>query len=163
MKDCAEAIAERYGDQFIAGLFILPTEPGVTADALLEQLEPVLEAEARESERRWRSYASGLRQEDGTGAVMIRPGGANKAVALAQIGERIGLGADGRGWMAFGDGWNDLDMLRWAEWSICPANTKDFRARRAAKEVSSLKNDEAFVADAIERALGGVVKGGARL
>ena len=77
-----------------------------------------------------------------------------RQTALAQIGAQCGLGADGKGWLAFGDTTNDLEMLEWAEWSVCPANAKNIRAKRAAKEVSPFTNDEAFVAVAIERALG---------
>ena len=77
------------------------------------------------------------------------------------------MGKEGKGWLAFGDAWNDIEMLRWAERSVCPANAKNADARASAKEVSSLTNDEAFVAEAIEKVLeegsGGGGKAAARL
>merc|ERR1711904_123678 len=96
-----------------------------------------------------------FQMKDGTGGVMIRRVGVNKAAALEQICNSLGWDQDGRGWMVFGDDVNDLEVLRWAEWSVSPKNAKDERAKAAAKEVSPLTNDEAFISDALERALTG--------
>ena len=63
--------------------------------------------------------------------------------ALAQISQRFGLGETWKGWLVFGDTWNDVEMLKWAEWSVCPSNAKDPRAKESAKEISGLTNDQA--------------------
>lgn len=175
-----EDAARRGEDAYCQMVHLLPRRLGLSAGAVLQALEPVLEQEARESGTLWKAGASGWRLDksgrpvtegwpflppaslpEGTGAVYIQHG-STKQRALAQISERCGLGTDGRGWLAFGDTTNDLEMLEWAEWSVCPANAKAARAKEIANEVSELTNDEAFVADAIERALAWGPGGGSR-
>ena len=50
----------------------------------------------------------------------------------------------------FGDAENDLGMLDWARYSVCPSNGRPPAKERAAF-VSRLSNDEDFIADALER------------
>ena len=166
-------LSDRLEDTFVWMIYVLPSALGMCADAMVKRIEPLLEQEANESGLRWRVGPSAWRLDpsgnpvtenwpnldpkptrEGTGAVGLCQVGVSKQTALAQIGERFGLGADGRGWMAFGDTTNDIEMLKWAEWSVCPANAKNDRAKKAAKEVSALTNSQCFVAESIERALG---------
>lgn len=177
MADCEQALLDPARQQagasgggslapaYVAMVQILPAQRGTSADALLKKIAPVLEQEAREDGALWQTMKGGWNLDHGnTGSVVLQPV-RDKQRALAQIGELLGLGSDGKGWMVFGDTTNDLGMLRWAEWSVAPANAKNTKAKEAAKEVSGLTNDQAFVADAIDRALGGgagAVTGGGR-
>ena len=58
----------------------------------------------------------------------------------------LGWGEDGEGWLSFGDGWNDVEMLQWSQASEAPSNAKHEGARAAAKSISALDNDGGFVA-----------------
>merc|ERR1712032_1475265 len=85
-------------------------------------VEPVLRLEEEESGSRWDAAESHFKLKDGTGGVVLRPAGINKAIGLQAIGVDLSWpgAAAGKGWCAFGDNWNDLEMFSWAEWSVAP-------------------------------------------
>jgi len=74
--------------------------------------------------------------------------GVDKGRALAGLAERLAIPLDRT--IAMGDAMNDLGMLRAAGFSCSPANAVP-AAKAAAKWVSSLTNDQDFVADALGR------------
>lgn len=63
------------------------------------------------------------------GYLEITPDGVNKAKALDQVRQRLGVDLDAT--VAVGDGDNDLEMLAWAATSVAPAN-----ATRAASQLA---------------------------
>merc|ERR1719473_1809706 len=100
-------------------IYILPSRLGVSADALIRKIEPLLQQEADATGAHWRVGPSAWRLDpdgnpvtknwpnldptttkEGTGAVGLFQVGVSKQTALAQIGERVGLGSEGTGWMA---------------------------------------------------------------
>lgn len=158
-------------DTHVWMIYVVPAELGMCADALVKKIQPLVDEEAKETGAKWRCGPSAWRLDpegnpvnknwpnldpattkEGTGAVGLFQIGVSKATGLAQLSEQFGLGQEGDGWMVFGDTTNDLEMLRWAEWSIAPANAKG-TAKECANEVSEFTNDECCVARAIERAL----------
>ena len=80
----------------------------------------------------------------------LGPVGVSKASALDRLARDHGF--DASEVVAFGDGYNDAEMLRWAGWSVAMANG-DPEIREAAHEVT-LTNDEDGVAAVVERLLG---------
>lgn len=87
----------------------------------------------------------------GFGGVEIGPHGVDKAVALGWLATHLGIGpADV--W-AFGDGINDVDMLRWAGRGIAMGNAHD-DVLAVADEVT-MSNDDHGVAVVLERLVGG--------
>lgn len=78
----------------------------------------------------------------------ILPLGVDKGDALHRLCRRLGVGIERT--MACGDAMNDLGMLREAGHSCCPANAVP-EAKALARHVSSLTNEEDFVADVVER------------
>ncbi|WP_297213069.1 Cof-type HAD-IIB family hydrolase [uncultured Flavonifractor sp.] len=75
--------------------------------------------------------------------------GVNKGTAVQALCTRLGLGPEQV--MAFGDAGNDLELLRWAEWSFAMANATA-EAKAAARYLTG-SNREAGVAMAVERYL----------
>lgn len=163
----------RIEDTYVGWVYIVPRMLGLSAQELMDRVQPILDMEAKETGVRWRTWTSGWRLDpdgkpvtknwpnlppetvkEGTGAITLMPVGVSKATGLAQLSDQFGLGQEGTGWMAFGDTTNDLEMLQWAEWSVAPRNAKNPKAKETAKEVSEFTNDECCVARAIERALG---------
>ena len=69
---------------------------------------------------------------------------AGKAVAMEFVCAQIGLEAC-RDACAFGDGENDVEMLRAAHRSIAPSNTPSERVRAAASVVRAETNDDVNV------------------
>jgi hypothetical protein len=168
----------RMEDTAVGFIYIVPSQLGVSADELTRLVQPLLEQEAKETGVCWKPWSSSWRLDpegnpvtknwpnldpatakEGTGAITLFQSGVSKQTALAQLGDQFGMGQEGKGWMAFGDTTNDLEMLGWAEWSIAPANAKNPKAKEAAKEVSEFTNDECCVGRAVERALGGSRRG----
>lgn len=85
----------------------------------------------------------------GFGGVEIGPHGLDKAVALAWLATHLGI--DVADVWAFGDGINDVDMLRWAGRGIAMANA-DESLLAVADEVT-MSNDDHGVAVVLERVL----------
>jgi Cof subfamily protein (haloacid dehalogenase superfamily) len=86
----------------------------------------------------------------GDGLLEISAAGVSKASTLARVCERHGVSAENV--IAFGDMPNDLAMLRWAGHAVAVANAHpDVRA--AADEVTA-SNDDAGVAQVLERVFG---------
>lgn len=79
----------------------------------------------------------------------LGPVGVSKASALDRLARDHGF--DASEVVAFGDGHNDTEMLRWAGWSVAMANG-DPEIREGAHEVT-LTNDEDGVAAVVERFL----------
>ena len=90
--------------------------PGEETAGLLERLRAGLPAGA-------------VPTSSGHGSIDIIPAGVNKGVALAWLGERIGVSLDDM--VAFGDGGNDVEMLKRAGIGIAMDN-----APEAVKEIS---------------------------
>jgi hydroxymethylpyrimidine pyrophosphatase-like HAD family hydrolase len=63
----------------------------------------------------------------------IAPEGVNKATALAEVA--LGLGVSAADVLAFGDGRNDIEMLRWAGRGVAIGDAPD-EVRQAADDVS---------------------------
>ncbi len=82
--------------------------------------------------------------------LLVRPRGADKGAALADLRARLGLHPAEV--LAFGDWPNDLPMFREAGYSIAPRNAHP-SIRRAATYVSDYTNEEEFVARELERAV----------
>jgi hydroxymethylpyrimidine pyrophosphatase-like HAD family hydrolase len=87
----------------------------------------------------------------GFGGVEIGPHGVDKAVALGWLATHLGL--DPADVWAFGDGINDVDMLRWAGRGIAMANADD--SPLAVADEVTLSNDDHGVAVVLERLVGG--------
>ncbi|MDR6867051.1 Cof subfamily protein (haloacid dehalogenase superfamily) [Microbacterium resistens] len=81
--------------------------------------------------------------------VEVMAEGVTKASGLAQLCAHLGIGREEV--VAFGDGLNDLEMLRWAGRGVAVANAIDV-LRDAADEIAP-PNDEDGVAVTIERLL----------
>jgi hydroxymethylpyrimidine pyrophosphatase-like HAD family hydrolase len=64
----------------------------------------------------------------------IAPEGVNKATALAEVAEGLGVGAADV--LAFGDGRNDIEMLRWAGRGLAIGDAPD-EVKAAADEVTA--------------------------
>lgn len=73
--------------------------------------------------------------------------GVTKGTALAELARRLGLTASQV--MAFGDADNDLEMLRWAEWSFSMENGSD--GVKAAARYAAPSNDDAGVGRMVEK------------
>lgn len=82
----------------------------------------------------------------GSNMELIAPG-VNKAVAVAGLCQRLGIGPEHV--MAFGDAGNDEALLRWAGWSFAVANAAG-GAKQAAKRLTA-SNNEGGVGLAVER------------
>ncbi len=80
----------------------------------------------------------------------LGPVGVSKASALDRLAGDHGF--DASEVVAFGDGHNDTEMLRWAGWSVAMANGHP-DIREMAREVT-VTNDEDGVAAVVERLLG---------
>jgi hydroxymethylpyrimidine pyrophosphatase-like HAD family hydrolase len=141
-------------DDHVCWLRVLPATRGTRAEELLARIQPLLAAEAVATGGRWTAAASDWRLADGTGGVVLKKSGVNKAVGLGQVSARLGWAPDGRGWLAFGDNWNDVEMLRWAARSVAPANAKHEGALEAAKSFHPRSNGEDFVACVLEAEAG---------
>eukprot|EP00747_Dinoflagellata_sp_TGD_P167548 gnl/TRDRNA2_/TRDRNA2_192144_c0_seq1.p1 gnl/TRDRNA2_/TRDRNA2_192144_c0~~gnl/TRDRNA2_/TRDRNA2_192144_c0_seq1.p1 ORF type:complete len:317 (-),score=69.63 gnl/TRDRNA2_/TRDRNA2_192144_c0_seq1:65-1015(-) len=156
VEDCQQELLSCSTDvDHVYFMRVLPKERGISATVLLQRVEAVCRLEKEEHGLSWDIQASDWKLADGTGAIVVRTAGINKAVGLQSVGAELAWdgAAAGKGWCAFGDNWNDLEMLAWAEWSVAAANGIQ-TAKEAAKEMSSLTNDEDFVADVIEQELG---------
>ena len=88
--------------------------------------------------------------------VTVRRAGTSKATALEHVmtllsatGSSASRSSD---CWAFGDGDNDVEMLRWAGWSVSPSNATE-SAQAAAKAVSLRSHDEDFIAHELQAAL----------
>ena len=73
--------------------------------------------------------------------------GAHKGAALARLAAHLGFGMEAV--MAFGDGLNDLTMVRDSGWGVAMANAVP--EVLAAARFTTLSNDDDGVAAAIER------------
>ena len=85
----------------------------------------------------------------GFGAIDLVRTGVNKATGLKDLCER--LNADPEGILAFGDGENDMEMLRYAGWGVAMSNAPEV-VRNAADEVIG-SNEEQAVLDYLEQLL----------
>ena len=85
----------------------------------------------------------------GFGAIDLVRTGVNKATGLKDLCER--LDADPAGILAFGDGENDMEMLRYAGWGVAMSNAPEV-VRNAADEVIG-SNEEQAVLDYLEQLL----------
>ena len=85
----------------------------------------------------------------GFGAIDLVRTGVNKATGLKDLCER--LNADPAGILAFGDGENDMEMLRYAGWGVAMSNAPEV-VRNAADEVIG-SNEEQAVLDYLEHLL----------
>jgi Cof subfamily protein (haloacid dehalogenase superfamily) len=85
----------------------------------------------------------------GANCVEIGPAGIDKATALSWLCAHIGI--DAADVVAFGDEYNDHEMLRWAGRGIAMGNANDL-TKSIADEVTE-SNDDDGVAVAIERLL----------
>ncbi len=74
----------------------------------------------------------------------IAPQGVNKATALAEVAAGYGVPADGV--LAFGDGRNDIEMLRWAGRGVAIGDAPD-EVKTAADDVTALFADGGPVAE----------------
>lgn len=83
-------------------------------------------------------------------AMAVRPRGADKGSALADLRGRLSLRPSEV--MVFGDCPNDLPMFREAGCSVAPRNAHP-AVRRAATLVSAYTNEDEFVARELERAI----------
>jgi hydroxymethylpyrimidine pyrophosphatase-like HAD family hydrolase len=83
--------------------------------------------------------------------VEIGPHGVDKAVALGWLATHLGL--DRADVWAFGDGINDVDMLRWAGRGIAMANADE--AVLAVADEVTMSNDDDGVAVVLERLVHG--------
>ena len=144
----------------ISWLRILPGERGTTGEQLLQILQPIFDNDATQHGTGWDLKVSDWKLNDGTGAVILKLANVNKAFGLRQLAtlksNKVNWenASNGKGWITFGDNWNDLEMLEWSELSVCPSNSpKDKGALEAAKVISKLDNDQSFVADVIETEL----------
>ena len=72
---------------------------------------------------------------------------ATKAQAIAFMGERLGVPAAES--VAFGDNYNDLDMLRYAGYSVAMGNAPD--DIKAECSIVTAPNDEDGLAQVLER------------
>jgi Cof subfamily protein (haloacid dehalogenase superfamily) len=106
-----------------------------TKDAL-DELERLLADEAADALQRYRSKDSYLE---------LAPAGASKATALAVVGERLGVPMQAM--MAFGDNYNDIEMLRAVGIGVAVANAKE-----ALKQVADA-HAEANISDGVARYL----------
>ena len=88
------------------------------------------------------------------GSVELTPPGVHKGSGIAHLCERLGI--DRRDVVAFGDGLNDHEMLRWAGRGVAMGNA-DPATKAVADEVTA-SNDDDGVAMVIER----LVSAGAR-
>lgn len=79
----------------------------------------------------------------GFGAIDLVRTGVNKATGLKDLCER--LNADPAGILAFGDGENDMEMLRYAGWGVAMANAPDV-VRNTADEVIGTNEEQAVLA-----------------
>ncbi|MEX0846168.1 MAG: HAD family hydrolase [Ilumatobacteraceae bacterium] len=86
----------------------------------------------------------------GADCVEVGPAGIDKAIALAWLCERLGI--DRSDVVAFGDEYNDHEMLRWAGHSVAMANAGEV-TRALCHETTSSNADDG-VAVVIERLLG---------
>ena len=77
------------------------------------------------------------------------PQGIDKAQSLLRLLERLGLTKDNL--IAFGDGWNDLSMLKLAAVGVAMANAAD--EIKAQADYVTLSNDEDGVAEALQHLL----------
>ena len=85
----------------------------------------------------------------GFGAIDLVRTGVNKATGLKDLCER--LDADPAGILAFGDGENDMEMLRYAGWGVAMSNAPEV-VRNAADEVIG-SNEEQAVLEYLEQLL----------
>lgn len=76
----------------------------------------------------------------------IVPKGIDKAAALDSLGKRIGIRQEEIA--AFGDGYNDISMIKYAGWGIAMSNGCD--EIKAIADFVSISNDECGVAHAIK-------------
>lgn len=74
--------------------------------------------------------------QSGPHVIEVMPGGVNKATALESICERLGIESDEV--IAFGDGMNDIPMIRWAGLGVAVGNAPD--AVKKAATVVATKN-----------------------
>lgn len=81
--------------------------------------------------------------------IEINSATSNKADGLHQLCRRLGLERENV--MAMGDSSNDLDMLRYAGFSVAPANATD--DAKVVSDAITSSNDEDGVAEAIEKYL----------
>ena len=79
----------------------------------------------------------------GFGAIDLVRTGVNKATGLKDLCER--LDADPAGILAFGDGENDMEMLRYAGWGVAMSNAPEV-VRNAADEVIGSNEEQAVLA-----------------
>ena len=151
--DLEEALREDEGG-YVGWMRLLAGRRGVRASELLRQILPLLEDErAAAGGVHWVARESDFALADGTGAVILRPHGVNKAVGLRCVCRALGWPEDGSGWITFGDSWNDIEMLQWSEASVAPSNATDKGARASAKTISRLDNDQGFIGERMERAM----------
>ena len=87
----------------------------------------------------------------GADCVEVGPAGIDKAIALAWLCDHLGI--DRADVVAFGDEYNDHEMLRWAGRSVAMANAGE--ATRALCDETTSSNADDGVAAAIERILAG--------
>lgn len=85
--------------------------------------------------------------ESKPGFLEINDPNVNKGAALSYIAERLNI--DAQEIMAFGNGINDIEMLRYAGWGVAVANAPD-AVKKVARIVTG-SNDEDGVADVIEK------------
>ncbi|MFV0405348.1 MAG: Cof-type HAD-IIB family hydrolase [Propioniciclava sp.] len=83
------------------------------------------------------------------GVIDLIPAEVSKATALTWIGNRLGITAADI--VAFGDGQNDIEMLKLAGTGVAMGNA--LPAAKAAADVLTLGNDESGVLDYLERML----------
>ena len=112
--------------------------PSVDTQALIDELAPEmpLGTEIRPS---------------GLDMAEIAAAGVNKSAGLEVICQRYGI--DASEVVAFGDGLNDLDMLRWAGWAVAMSNAP--QEVRAVADVIAPNHHDDGVAAVIERMLEG--------
>ena len=88
--------------------------------------------------------------------IEINAAGVNKGTGLVNLGRMLGIRREEI--MAFGDGDNDIAMLREAGFGVAMANADE--QVKAAADYITLSNEEEGVAEAIERAGSETVKAG---
>ena len=133
-----------------------PPEGTRIADALELVAGPVTRLIVRHDSYELDVLDALVREVAGESASVLRPGewtvelsavGVNKAAALAELCDELGVGP--RDVMAFGDFLNDLPMLAWAGRSVAVANAHPDVIAEADEVTAS--NDEDGVAVVLER------------
>ena len=139
------------GDSFACNVFV----DGAHPSALAARVQGVLDASPNAVVRGWASAGSGL-----PNGVDIKPRGQAKDAGIRQLITHLaakaggGAGAPTLGAadvIAFGDDFNDLEMLRWAGLGVAMGNA-EAAAKEAADRVAAT-NDEDGVARVLEEML----------